>query len=671
MDHKKELFRYKDWWSYMFPYLFGMGYILILYFRIPPKQAYQFIAAFSLLIPTTIAFGYLLNDLTDKRDDAVAEKPNSLNSISLWETIILLICLLAVMVLSWHFLPRSLQNITIFLIQIFLLSIYSIPPLRLKKYPVTGMLIDSLYNSVIPFLILSSTALLISSHIPEKSLYGGYMAVLWAFCKGLRGILSHQVSDRINDKKAGIKSFAVKYGSAKTLSLIRYLLVSEWIFLLLLIIHLSGNGFPWLWICPVLFGFYLFFFLKRWYLLYTTENLSDKLNSTLIFNDFYEEWVPFVAIIYLVIDDLRFVLLIPVHVFLFQNTLKKTIRNLSKIPTNYLEYKQHLMNRKISAMGILPTFEPKVYLNNENKTVNALWIGSRLSIIELLTIHSFVRHGHDFHLWTYYPIENLPDSVFIRDANQIIPQKDIIVRKYTDPVTGVGKGSVGAPFSDLFRYKLLFEEGGWWVDMDVTCLRPLDFSEPYFFRNHSILDVIGNVMKCPKGSELMRRTYEETRVRCDENTLDWLLPNKILNKHIRDLDLLKYRKEGISNRDQWPETKKYLLGLQPVPPEWHIIHWSNEEFRMNKLDKDHLKFNNTTLGLLIERNGLTVDNPKFWPMVKNNIRLSRPFRLDGPALAYSDTASMLNRFYHIAKKPFLKAYWYFHGHVKYYMDKYL
>jgi len=34
-------------------------------------------------------------------------------------------------------------------------------------------------------------------------------------------------------------------------------------------------------------------------------------------------------------------------------------------------------------------------------------------------------------------------------------------------------------YSDLFRYSVLHQMGGWWSDLDVVCLKPFDFDDPY------------------------------------------------------------------------------------------------------------------------------------------------------------------------------------------------
>ncbi|MCB9186639.1 MAG: hypothetical protein H6601_07825 [Flavobacteriales bacterium] len=222
----------------------------------------------------------------------------------------------------------------------------------------------------------------------------------------------------------------------------------------------------------------------------------------------------------------------------------------------------------------------------ENRVINSLWIGSNLSSLELLTLNSFVAKGHEFHLWVYEDLKvDLPKGVVAKDANEIITRDRVFQRKLADPNYGIGKGSFGSPFSDLFRYYLLYQVGGWWVDMDVTCLKPFNCQKPYFFRSHPILPMIGNVMKTPKGSELMKRTYEQTLSECSESTKEWLKPNKILNTHLAQLGLSSYIQPDLGNHDWWEDVAPYLRKAQSVPKEWIFIHWMNEEWRNREINK--------------------------------------------------------------------------------------
>lgn len=237
------------------------------------------------------------------------------------------------------------------------------------------------------------------------------------------------------------------------------------------------------------------------------------------------------------------------------------------------------------------------YAQTKPEVVNSLWIGNRLSSLELLTLKSFIAHGHPFRLWVYGELTGpIPEGVELCDASAIIPAGDVFAKNNADPgCGGIGKGSFGAPFSDLFRYRLLYLHGGWWTDMDVCLLKPLPSGVDWFFRNHNKLRVIGNVMRCPPASSLMEKTYEEVKNSCGPDTGDWLLPNKILNRHIMNEGLAEHIHSGVSNNDVWSETSRMMRRIVPVPDAWLFIHWQNEELRVRKIDKDFF-IKNSVLG---------------------------------------------------------------------------
>ncbi len=86
--------------------------------------------------------------------------------------------------------------------------------------------------------------------------------------------------------------------------------------------------------------------------------------------------------------------------------------------------------------------------------IQSLWIGPTLSVMERLCMRSFLAHGHDFHLYTYAPIDNVPEGVVVQDGNDILPESMIF--QYRDHSSYAG-------FANFFRYKLLLERGagGW------------------------------------------------------------------------------------------------------------------------------------------------------------------------------------------------------------------
>lgn len=204
---------------------------------------------------------------------------------------------------------------------------------------------------------------------------------------------------------------------------------------------------------------------------------------------------------------------------------------------------------------------------------HSLWIGKKLRETELLTLHSFAEKGHFINLWVYDNVSNVPEGIMLKDANRIIHESKVF--KYSEKgKIDWGKGSY-AGFSDVFRYKLLYETGGWWVDTDVTCLKKFEIKEDYFFRNHWLFPVVGNVMKCPKGSELMLRCYERAVIEVNENNNDWHKPIKILNEEIAKTGLMKYRKLGLFNLDMQHTIEPYLNRNYSFPIDWIGVHWIN------------------------------------------------------------------------------------------------
>lgn len=254
-----------------------------------------------------------------------------------------------------------------------------------------------------------------------------------------------------------------------------------------------------------------------------------------------------------------------------------------------------------SAPVITEAFFSTAPLSDDNKNVHSLWIGAELSKIELLTIASFIKHGHTFHLWVYDPLTTpLPAGVILKNASEIIPREKIFRYRHSNKY-GHGKGSVSG-FSDIFRYKLLYEKGGWWVDMDVTCLHPLNAVNPYFFRKHHELNIVGNVLKCPARSELMRKCYQEAIATVDEHNTDWHKPIEILNEFVQAEGLEQYISVPVSNWDKWADLSRYILDAEPLQEHYYFIHWMNEEWRSKELDKNNFRYK-STLGQLMQDHG--------------------------------------------------------------------
>jgi hypothetical protein len=122
--------------------------------------------------------------------------------------------------------------------------------------------------------------------------------------------------------------------------------------------------------------------------------------------------------------------------------------------------------------------------------------------MEHTAIGSFLRHGHIFHLYVYQRPTGIPEGTIVRDANEILPAARIFKYRKYDSYSG---------FSNFFRYKLLLERGGWWVDTDVMCLRPFRFSSEYVFSSEidtGVAKVTSCAMRAPPGSEIFKYAWQ-------------------------------------------------------------------------------------------------------------------------------------------------------------------
>jgi hypothetical protein len=88
------------------------------------------------------------------------------------------------------------------------------------------------------------------------------------------------------------------------------------------------------------------------------------------------------------------------------------------------------------------------------------WNGESLSPLEQVCIKSFIAHGHRIHLFTYNKNVVVPQGVIVESASEILPVDRLFIFENSP-----------SAFSNIFRYKLLFDKGGWWIDTDVINLK--------------------------------------------------------------------------------------------------------------------------------------------------------------------------------------------------------
>ncbi len=290
-------FRSLVWWPHIAAPLIGTA---IFASAIGPAPVWPELlwrtAAFLASLVGTAAFGYWLNDCTDIATDRRAGKKNLAANASPIGRAVVLLALLLLGAAPWRWLaPAAPTAFALWLLLTGCLAAYSVPPLRLKTRPLLGVLCDMAYGHLLPGWL--TLALFWPETVAVSTVGTVAFLVLWScwsMAKGVRNILLHQISDRAGDKRAGERTFVVKYGGAIVALMInRVLLPLEWLLFFALLVALAP------WSSLPLWGFVAFMGLQwlsigLWWDLGTRwQRLYDKF--WFLPNDFYEGWLPHLA----------------------------------------------------------------------------------------------------------------------------------------------------------------------------------------------------------------------------------------------------------------------------------------------------------------------------------------------------------------------------------------
>ena len=215
--------------------------------------------------------------------------------------------------------------------------------------------------------------------------------------------------------------------------------------------------------------------------------------------------------------------------------------------------------------------------------IQCLWVGHTLSNLEATCLASFAWHKHPVHLYCYRDIKNLPPNITLKDANSVIPESEIFY--YSDRKTVSG-------FANLFRYKLLAEKGGIWVDCDVVCLRPFLFQEDYVFPLERPDQVSNFVIKSPAGSPFINSMYELASQLDPETIRFGQSGPSLINTLVSEFGLNQYAMDyAVFCPIPYYSYQDYLFsgGMQEkaeLLAEAHGLHLWNEMWRLGGIDKN-------------------------------------------------------------------------------------
>ncbi len=181
-----------------------------------------------------------------------------------------------------------------------------------------------------------------------------------------------------------------------------------------------------------------------------------------------------------------------------------------------------------------------------NNYVHILWCQGDLDIPCLLTIKSVLNFKHDLIIWTYdyNSLLKYPEYFgYIRDARDILDLDSLpeVENPYIDR-------NYYTIVSDFFRYKVIYNYGGWWLDSDVVLLARLNYEYEFGYRR---------IKTWPYPSVFY----------CEESNKPYIL-------HCYNTMVVKWNKSMALMLEKKPELKRFYL-----PEEWFGVDQNSNYFR--------------------------------------------------------------------------------------------
>lgn len=196
--------------------------IYLLFLQDSAKHIYDFLI-FIAYQASVLAYMCIINSVADLKIDSAVGKNFGVSYFPRRFVLLLLFILAFAMVfvpVIFGFAPAVI-GLAVF----FLATFYSVGPVRLKAKGFAGVLAVSLAPVAMPFLLFVSI-------VSENVLFGIYLASV-LFLKTMLNEAPHQIEDYGNDRKSGVKTWAVYAGKEKARNFIRAVLVVYLLWLLL------------------------------------------------------------------------------------------------------------------------------------------------------------------------------------------------------------------------------------------------------------------------------------------------------------------------------------------------------------------------------------------------------------------------------------------------------
>lgn len=248
-----DMTRWTEWSQSKTPAL--AGGIFVALSSSGPMPLGQFVAWF-LASTGILAFGYAINELSDREIDKLAGKPNAFADLTSVQAALSIVGISAISLLPLLLLFRETASTVLIVAGVVLAAAYSLPPVRLKERGWFGIVAAGIAQRAIP--LAAGLALLTVPHLVSFALIALFSIV------GIRWMLLHQLVDSECDRKSGLSTIVSSKGEDAVISwFVRILIPAEISLILILLLYPSDNLLLARLALVPIYGFWL---LAKWWL---------------------------------------------------------------------------------------------------------------------------------------------------------------------------------------------------------------------------------------------------------------------------------------------------------------------------------------------------------------------------------------------------------------------
>lgn len=205
------------------------------------------------------------------------------------------------------------------------------------------------------------------------------------------------------------------------------------------------------------------------------------------------------------------------------------------------------------------------------QVLNTLWVGDELGKLEQLCVLSGLAAGHPYHVYSYTPemLRGVPKGAELKDAAEVMPRDRLVA--YAE----CNSYALGANF---WRYEMLRQGRGYWVDLDVLVLKPFDLDQDYVFGTEKEGTINNAVMLAPRNSALVEDLVTLPR---RIGRPPWYGPRRSAQYYLRRLKEGRLRVEDYPWGTFGPGMLGYLVGkhhlnsFAAAPEVFYPISWRN------------------------------------------------------------------------------------------------